>query len=157
MNIQVQPVISGIAIPRLFEVGHFVRIRGTEDVGRVVEDDGDDENNGPYSVCVFGEASRDESFSSGHLEIWTPQARPAAVPLDNEKLQSQFLKILGAFELIEDIAKQALANGGDERFNHVELVATTFADMTCEILDDLSKYEAASTSFVVDTSDGLGS
>jgi hypothetical protein len=135
MNMQVQP-ISGLANPCLFEVGHFVCIKGTKDVGRIAGNSGD--KSLPYVVTILDGVIRDESFSSGHLEMWTPRLAPAALPLDIDRLQTRMLKILGAFELIEDIAKQA----GDGLMNHIELIAATFADTASEILDELAKREA---------------
>ncbi len=69
---------------------------------------------------------------------------PLVSSLDIDQLQSQLLRILGALELIQDIAKHEIADGGGEFLNHVELVASTFADITSGILDGLSKHHGES-------------
>jgi hypothetical protein len=53
-----------------FQVGDLVRIRGTKDVGRVV-----DETCYSHTVCVFGETNRKEDFTPDCLEMWTPAPR----------------------------------------------------------------------------------
>jgi hypothetical protein len=67
---------------------------------------------------------------------------PFETGLDIGELQTQTLRILGAFELIGSLVTSAIGNPNHEQeafLNHVELVASTFADMTCDVLDSLSR------------------
>jgi hypothetical protein len=71
VNMQVQPAIAGAALPiRDLQVGDIVRINGTKDVGRIISETCYD-----YTVCVFGETNREESFDSDDIEMWV--AEPA--------------------------------------------------------------------------------
>jgi hypothetical protein len=70
MNMQVQPPIACAALPRLFQVGDIVRINGTNDVGRIIEESCFD-----YTVCVFDGTHYDEHFTSDLIEMWTPARR----------------------------------------------------------------------------------
>ena len=67
-------------------------------------------------------------------------------PLDIGQLQNQSSKILGAFELIGALVESAIEKENlsptrnhehDAILNHVELVASTFADVTCHMLEGL--------------------
>jgi hypothetical protein len=69
-SIQASSIESALPIPRDLQVGDFVRIRGTKDVGRVIE-----ESYFSYTVCVFGGTNYDEQFTSDLLEMWTPAPR----------------------------------------------------------------------------------
>jgi hypothetical protein len=75
MNMQVQPAVVSVTalqtmpIPRDLQVGDVVRIRGTKDVGIIVE-----EHCRSYEVRMFGSAS-DEEVASDLLEMWTPAPR----------------------------------------------------------------------------------
>jgi hypothetical protein len=69
-SIRASSVESALPIPRDLQVWDFVRIRGTKDVGCVIE-----ESRLSYTVCVFGDTNHDEQFASDRLEMWTPAPR----------------------------------------------------------------------------------
>jgi hypothetical protein len=132
-SIHASNIESALPISRFFEVGHFVRIRGTEDTGRIIEV-AENEN---YAVCVFGETNHDEQFYAGYLETWSPHT--VAAPLDIERLQELAMRQLGAFKLIGDLVKTALKEDPqadhDDILDTIEILADTFADMTGEVVE----------------------
>jgi hypothetical protein len=67
---KVQPAIAGAASLPILQVGDFVSIRGTKDVGRVTT-----KNCFSYAVCVFGDTKDDKEFAPDLLEMWTPSPR----------------------------------------------------------------------------------
>ena len=69
MNASIQALSVETAL-LILQVGDFVRIRDTKDVGRVAAD-----NCSSYTVCVFGGPNYDEEFTSDILEMWTPAPR----------------------------------------------------------------------------------
>src|SRR5258708_3018696 len=69
-NLQASTIESALPIPRDLQGGDIVRIRGTKDVGRIIE-----ENYLAYEVCVFGDTNRYEQFAFERLEMWTPAPR----------------------------------------------------------------------------------
>ena len=83
---------------------------------------------------------------STHVQPGTSPGADAAW-VDIDQLQMRAIKILGAFELIGWLVETAMENkhlapqvGHDYEafFNHVGLVSSTFADLTCEMLDGLN-------------------
>jgi hypothetical protein len=150
MNMHVTPA-SAVALPCLFKVGDFVRLKGGEIVGRVLEATKD----GLTGVQLYDNPEGwDEKFSFGPgcLTMWTPDVvvpngtgPEAALPFDFERLKELTIKQLGAFELLGDLARaaqDAAEDANDESFrNNVELVADTFSDMPCEVLDMLLRRE----------------
>ena len=68
--------------------------------------------------------------------------------VDIDQLQMRAIKILGAFELIGWLVETAMENKHlapqvrhdyEAFFDHVGLVSSTFADLTCEMLDGLNR------------------
>lgn len=64
-------------LPRKFAVGQYVRVVSTDPeyadvVGFLYEDDGDEEENAPYSVSLFDDFGTEENFSASELIPWVP-------------------------------------------------------------------------------------
>jgi hypothetical protein len=71
-------------------------------------------------------------------------ALPIPRPLDIERLQALVMKLLGGWELTGHLVKAAKEDpqaNHEDLLNHVELIADTFADMTCEVFDMLLQAE----------------
>src|ERR1700675_4798077 len=110
MNMHVQPDISGVANPCLFEVGNIVRI-GKTLIGRVIEDT--PHEGATTKVQIFSDPESFwgpdgiASFGPGLLTLLVDapphdfdRLPPAVVPLDIGEIQTQTFKILQAWELI---------------------------------------------------------
>ena len=83
---------------------------------------------------------------STHVQPGTSPGADAAW-VDIDQLQMRAIKILGAFELIGWLVETAMENKHltpqvshdyEAFLNHVGLVSSTFADLTCEMLDGLN-------------------
>jgi hypothetical protein len=144
MNIQVQPVIAGAALPcLLFKAGQFVRIKNSEVVGRVIEDTSDEYSNTRVHIFDDSDSSwgTNPSFGPGCLKMWAPEivveCQPVVTPpMDLGKAYDLLRRILAAFELTEDLGKREIASGNDSLLaNHLELIGDTFSDTTMELLD----------------------
>lgn len=64
-------------IHRKFSPGQFVRVSENDrefanEVGIIIEDDGDDEENMPYVVGIFDEDESENNFSASELKPWFP-------------------------------------------------------------------------------------
>ena len=85
MNIQVKPVMASVTALPIFQVGDVVRVRGTKDVGRVIE-----ENYLSYGVCILDDTNRDDKFAPDRLEMWTPAPRRQFKPGDVRVVGTRF-------------------------------------------------------------------
>jgi hypothetical protein len=147
MNMNVKPVSDVAMLCLLFKAGQFIRLKGGENVGRVIEDT--EEARGFYTrVQMFDDPDSrwgfegKANFGPGCLTMWTPDivlpvAAPSLPPLDIKETYREIFKILCALESIEFMAKTGIAEGSSECLTHIEFVASTFADTTLDIIDEL--------------------
>lgn len=79
----VEPVPSpAIEAPRAFKVGQYV-IMDNEFIGEVTEDDGDDEDEAPYTVRDIYNGV-ENLWSAEDLELWSPEPHERVVTTDDE-------------------------------------------------------------------------
>jgi hypothetical protein len=74
-----------VSIRRLFRPGD-VRIVGTRFDGRVgylFDDNGNEEEDRPYRVALYGDET-DENFSASELTLWSPKACDRVIEANNE-------------------------------------------------------------------------
>jgi hypothetical protein len=74
-----------VSIRRLFRPDD-VRITGTRFDGRIgflFDDNGNDEEDKPYRVALYGDET-DENFSASELTLWSPKASERVVEANNE-------------------------------------------------------------------------
>jgi hypothetical protein len=143
MNMQVQPDISGAALPCLFKIGDFVRIKGGSETGRVLEDTDD----GGYTrVHVFDTGNRwgqdGNARFQGCLEMWTPlTARDQFKErMEIDRLHKLVMGHLASFELIGKLVKETDEDPKADHENilsHVGHVADISADAACETVEML--------------------
>jgi hypothetical protein len=134
MNTQVQPDISGAALPCLFKAGQFVRLG--ENVGRVIEDT---EAKGFYTrVQMFddpnGRWGRDgkASFGPGCLRLLVD-----APSLDLEKVSDELMKLIAVSDLANGLGIESMRDDENLR-SHFRLIGSIVADRTCNLLDMIS-------------------
>jgi hypothetical protein len=85
MNVNIQALESAMPIKRLFEPSD-VRIVGTRFNGRIgflFEDNGNEQEDRPYRVALYGDET-DENFSASELLRWAPLVGDRVTELDGE-------------------------------------------------------------------------
>jgi hypothetical protein len=85
---------------RKFKAGDYVRVVSTDDefaneVGVVFEDDGDHEENMPYSVSIFDEFESEHNFSASELLPWLPEVGERVIVTDDEDEEGTVVSVDG--------------------------------------------------------------
>jgi hypothetical protein len=156
MNIQVQPGISGAALPcSLFTAGDFVRTNDGE-VGQVVRGTSDKHSltillleNRPEVEIGSGQGYAD--YEPGCLTMWTPGivvpvAAPVPLPsLDLEKVNELLMKIVSYSNLANDLGNLEMNNekreSDDLLPSHINLIGNAIDDAACDLLDMIENEE----------------
>jgi hypothetical protein len=139
MNMHVHPGISGAALPCVFKVGDFVRIKGSANTGRITEVAENEDYPIPYTVCVFGDPNTENDFAAGQLEMW--RSWTVQQPLDLEKAEERLMKIISLSELLEDLGRLEANNDADVGKPghflpyHLQLIGSIVSDVACDLLD----------------------
>jgi hypothetical protein len=147
MNMNVKPV-SDAALPCIFKIGDFVRIKGTEDTGRVIEVAENEDYPIPYRVCVFGDTNTGRDFASGCLEMWSPRTKPLPLPpLDLRKVNERLMKVVAATDLLKDLATAEMNSNedagkpGELLSYHLQFVGSVLEDTTSDLLNMIENEE----------------
>jgi hypothetical protein len=134
MNIQVQPGIPGATEPCLFKAGQFVRVKGGEKVGRVIEDTPSE--GGFTRVQMFDDPEGfwgpggKTSFGTGCLTLLVD----AAPSLDIDLIKEKLMKLIAVSDLAEDVGTLEMVSEENLR-SHLRLIGSITADTTCDLLD----------------------
>lgn len=91
---------------RKFSPGQYVRVVSTDnefpnEVGIVFEDDGDDEENMPYSVGIYDAFDSENNFSASELIPWLPEVDERVVTVDDEDEFGTVVSIDGDFAVVD--------------------------------------------------------
>lgn len=148
-NIQASEIASALPIQLLFKAGDFIRVKGGEPVGRVLEDTPDE--NSFTRVQMFDDdpdscwgPEGKSSFGPGCLTMWTPNvvrqvfAAPKPVllpPIDLERAKELLMNLVAAWELVRDLGRLEMESGNHSCLpSHLQLLGKTFGDTTDEIV-----------------------
>jgi hypothetical protein len=151
MNANIQTSNIKSATP-LFKAGQFVRIKGGEIVGRVLEDT---DAGGFTKVKIFDDPTwtGTRSFGPGCLTMWTPVVvipqpaplPPLLAPLDLEKVNERLMKIITYSDLARNLGDLEMSNeerSGDDLLPfHLKLIGSAVDDTTCDLLEMIENEE----------------
>lgn len=97
---------SDFSYPRAFKAGDYVRVVDSDDefggeVGIVVEDDGDHEENMPYLVSFFDEFESENNFSASELLPWIPEVGEIVFVTNDDDEPGTVISVDGEFARIK--------------------------------------------------------